>query len=70
MKKNNLKKFRKEKGKLTQKELAEKADCTPALIIAIERLGHYPRASSRTKIAAALGVSESTIWPTLEATDG
>jgi len=65
MKRNNLKKFRKMLG-FSQVELAQRTHCSRVTIIFIERLGHYPTVGVRSRLATALGVHESVIWPTLE----
>jgi len=62
MRKNQLKALRKMLG-FTQAKLAADAHSSRALIISIERLGHYPTPSVRQRIAAALAVSEAIIWP-------
>lgn len=62
MKTNGLKALRKRLG-FRQAEVAEVAHCSRALIISIERLKHYPSPAVRQRIAAALGVSETLIWP-------
>lgn len=47
-------------------ELAVKAHVSPATINTIELYGHFPRSDTRSRIADALGVPESAIWPPLE----
>lgn len=59
---NQLREWRKRLG-FTQAELATAAHCSRALIISVERLGHYPTPGVRQRIAGALFVSEATIWP-------
>lgn len=61
MRKNQLREWRK-KLRFTQAELAASAHCSRALIIWIERLGHYPTPAVRHRIAVALFVNEATIW--------
>ena len=46
-----------------QQELAVQAGISPALIVAIERYGHLPGTDVRAKLAKALGVRESLLWP-------
>lgn len=69
MKQNSLRKWRL-KLEFSMQELAVKAHVSPATINTIERYGHFPRADTRSRIAAALGISESVIWPSLEVFDG
>ncbi|MEW6143365.1 MAG: helix-turn-helix domain-containing protein [Chloroflexota bacterium] len=68
MRKNFLRKLRRRLS-YSQAELAEKAHCSRATIILVERLCHYPTRKVRNRLASALGVSESVIWPSLEASD-
>jgi ribosome-binding protein aMBF1 (putative translation factor) len=44
-------------------ELAARVRCSPSLIHSIERYDHQPREQTKARIAAALGVSVSDIWP-------
>jgi len=53
----------------SQLELSVAAEVSPAMVVAIERYGYTPGPDVRAKIAKALGVSESTLWPGLEVTD-
>ena len=46
-----------------QQELAALAGVSPALIVAVERYQHLPGEDVRARIAKALGVSQTTIWP-------
>ena len=66
MRKNNLRMLRKRLG-FSQVGLAEAAHCSRATIIIVERLNHYPTAGVRSRLATALGVSETTLWPQLKA---
>lgn len=66
MRKNNLRKFRRQLG-FSQVGLAKMAHCSRATIILVERLNHYPTARVRSRLATALGISEAAIWPNLEA---
>ena len=67
---NYLRKWRL-KLEFSMQELAAKAHVSPATVNTIERYGHFPRADTRSRIAAAMGVSEFLIWPDQEAvTDG
>jgi len=68
MRQNYLRKWRL-KLKFSMQELAVKAHVSPATLNTIEHYGHYPRADTRSRIAIALGVSKSTIWPSLENDD-
>jgi transcriptional regulator with XRE-family HTH domain len=49
--------------KFSMQELAVKAYVSPATINTIEHYGHYPRVDTRSRIAAALGLPETLIWP-------
>ncbi|MFH1925666.1 MAG: helix-turn-helix domain-containing protein [Chloroflexota bacterium] len=69
MRKNMLRVWRRRLS-FTQVELAKTAHCSRATIILIERLKHYPTSKVRSRLATALSVSESVIWPTLEVADG
>lgn len=62
--KNNLKICRKKLG-ICQQELAVKASCSPCLIVAVEKYGHFPSYRSREKLSGAIGVSEMVIWPNI-----
>ena len=64
MRQNYLRKWRL-KLKFSMQELAVKAHVSPATINTIEHYEHYPRADTRSRIAAALGVPESVVWPSL-----
>jgi len=64
MRQNYLRKWRL-KLKFSMQELAVKAHVSPATLNTIEHYGHYPRPNTRSRIAAALGVSEAAIWPSL-----
>jgi len=66
---NYLRKWRLELG-FSMQELAVKAHVSPATVNTIERYGHLPGEDVRARIAAAMGVSESVIWPSLGVTDG
>jgi transcriptional regulator with XRE-family HTH domain len=65
MKANRLRELRLARG-VTQLWLAVAAGTTPAHIAVIERYFHYPRPDLRRRIARALGVDESEIWPEVE----
>ncbi len=65
MRQNQLRALRR-RLEFTQSELATAANCSRATVILIERLKHYSRKEVRGRLATALGISESTIWPTLE----
>jgi len=64
MRRNNLRKMR-SRLVFSQAELAKAAHCSRATIILIERLNHYPSAEVRSRLAAALGMSEAVLWPSL-----
>jgi transcriptional regulator with XRE-family HTH domain len=67
---NKLRAWRQKLG-FTQQELTQAAGVSIATIVLIERYGHLPGEDVRARITAALGVSETTLWPTLEVvTDG
>ncbi len=53
--------------KLAQQAVAVRAGTNDATIVAIERYGYLPGADLRKRIAQAVGVEESDIWPELEA---
>lgn len=61
---NKLKTWR-QKLRFTQQELTQAAGVSIATIVLIERYGHLPGEDVRGRIAAALGVSETTLWPSL-----
>jgi len=62
---NNLRRFRKGQD-FTVRGLSVSAHVSTATIVAIEHYGDVPAARTREKIATALGMSESVIWPSLE----
>lgn len=62
---NNLRRFRKLQG-FTVRGLSVAAHVSTATIVAIELYGDIPAAKTREKIARALNVSSTTLWPTLE----
>jgi len=51
---------------MTRAALAAAAGTTPWCITRIERHGHVPRADLRRRIAEALGVDESDVWPEMD----
>src|SRR5262245_61881400 len=51
---------------LAQVALAVVAGVSPSLVVAVERYGHRPRPETRARLARALGVSETTLWPPTE----
>lgn len=57
-----LKNAREAKG-MTRAALAAAARTTPWYVTWLERYGHVPRHDLRMRIAAALQVDESEIWP-------
>ncbi len=61
-KENYLRAWRGKLG-LSLQELGASSGCSPATIITIERYRHYPRPTTRERLAAALGVSEDALWP-------
>jgi len=62
---NKLRVWRHKLG-FTQQKLTQTAGVSIATIVLIERYGHLPGENVRGRIAAALDVSETTLWPTLE----
>lgn len=62
--KNLLSEIRMSK-KMSATELAMRADTTPSYISLIERWDYVPGPNLRRRIACALGVVESDIWPEL-----
>jgi transcriptional regulator with XRE-family HTH domain len=48
---------------LPQAALAVVAGVSPSLVVAVERYGHRPRPETRARLARALGVSETALWP-------
>lgn len=68
MRGNRLRRFRRRLG-FSQVDLAKLAHCSRATIILIERLNHYPGSGVRERLTIALGVSEATLWPSLEVTN-
>jgi len=62
MRENKLKAWRQRLG-FTQVALADAAHCAELTIVQIETLNAYPRPATRTRIAKALGLEESFIWP-------
>jgi DNA-binding XRE family transcriptional regulator len=59
---NRLRALREERG-LAQYGLVVLASTSPTTILAIERYGHCPQSIIRERIASALGVTVSDIWP-------
>jgi DNA-binding XRE family transcriptional regulator len=47
-------------------ELAIKSRVSTATLVGIEKYGYTPGPGVRAKLAAALGVSESKLWPELQ----
>ena len=66
---NKMRAWRQKLG-FTQQELTQAAGVSIATIVLIERYGHLPGEDVRGRIATALGVSESVIWPNLEVESG
>lgn len=66
MSENRLREIRKGKG-LAGMGVAARAGVSHATVIAIEKHSYLPVEITRRKIADALGVSESDIWPELAA---
>ena len=62
---NKLRTWRQKLG-FTQQELVQAAGVSIATIVLIERYGHLPGEDVRARIADALGVPESVIWPSIE----
>jgi len=62
---SRLKEVRKAQG-LAMYGLAAAADCSPATIVFIERYGHNPRPDTKQRLAKALGVEVTDIWPSEE----
>ncbi|NOT95737.1 MAG: helix-turn-helix transcriptional regulator [Nitrospira sp.] len=60
-----LKSIRTKKG-LPIAAVAVRARMGTGTIIMIERHGHNPRPETKQRLAAALGVSVESIWPTSE----
>jgi len=54
---------------LSQLELSIQSQVSPAMIVAIERYGYKPGPAVRSKIAAALGVKESLLWPDVQSNE-
>jgi DNA-binding XRE family transcriptional regulator len=50
----------------SQQQLSIMAGISPATLVAIERYGYVPGPWVRRKLARALRVSESRIWPGLD----
>jgi transcriptional regulator with XRE-family HTH domain len=61
----NFWKLRK-KLQISQLELSVVAQVSPAMISAVEKYNYIPGVKVRTKLAGALGVKESMIWPEIE----
>ena len=59
---NQLRKWRLSLG-YSQLELSVVAEISPVMIVSIERYGYLPGPDVRARIAAALNVSETTLWP-------
>ncbi|MHB0875160.1 MAG: helix-turn-helix domain-containing protein [Anaerolineae bacterium] len=59
---NAIRQLRRERG-LSQGALAAAAGTTVAYLGFIERHGHLPGSDLRGRIAGALGVTESEVWP-------
>lgn len=50
---------------LRQQELSVKACISPGELVLIEKYHHLPGPEVRAKLAFALGVNESQLWPNL-----
>jgi transcriptional regulator with XRE-family HTH domain len=61
---DNVKRLRTERG-LTLMGLSQAAGTTPSHLVFIESYGHMPKPDLRRRLAAALGVAESDLWPGL-----
>jgi len=59
---NKLKEVRKSRG-LAQMGLAVKANISTTTVVAIERYDYTPSPNLRRRIAQALQVDETEIWP-------
>lgn len=53
----------------SMQELGARAGVSPATVNTIERNGHLPGEDVRVRIAAALDVSETTLWPNVKGVD-
>lgn len=62
---NELRAWRHKLG-FTQQKLTQAAGVSIATIVLIERYGHLPGEDVRARIASALGVGETTLWPDVE----
>jgi ribosome-binding protein aMBF1 (putative translation factor) len=65
----HLKAIREAKG-IVIYDLVGKAKVSPNLICAIEKYGYCPGLEPRLKLAKALSVRETDIWPDLYAAEG
>jgi transcriptional regulator with XRE-family HTH domain len=61
----NFRQLRK-KLQFSQLELSIVAQVSPAMVSAVEKYGYVPGVEVRAKLAGALGVKESVIWPEIE----
>ena len=50
---------------LSQAGLAAVVQCTTPYVIFMEKHGYVPQAALRRRVAAALGVTETDVWPDL-----
>ena len=66
---NNFRKLRKERG-LTQVQVSLKARASLVTIGQVERQDHCPNLLVRRRLAKALGVKASEIWPSVDDDDG
>jgi DNA-binding XRE family transcriptional regulator len=66
---HSLKAIRSKRG-LPIIAVAVRAHVGTGTIVAIERHGHNPRLDTKQRLAAALGVSVESIWPTALRTEG
>lgn len=66
---NRLREFRKDQG-LALWGLAARSHVSASLLSAIEKWDYRPGPEVRRRIAAALGVEPSVIWPEFDPTDG
>ena len=61
---NRIKELRQGLG-LSQTALSAAIQCTPPYLIFMEKHGYVPQAALRRRVAAALGVTETDVWPDL-----
>jgi DNA-binding XRE family transcriptional regulator len=66
MKKENKLRYLRSAKRMSLRELAVEAGISTSTLVAVEKYSYLPSQDIRTRIAVALGIRESLIWPVSE----